>query len=166
MILLQYLGKLSLQSCTRTYRVMETKLPHCKCWIVFQTKCKFFNFFTFKDKIPVFLCSGIVYKFRCCGCTTTYYGKAKQHFKVRMCEQLRVSALTGKRKKGESDSAIKEHDLFCNNSYSFDDFSILGNSNNDLKITSTNSLLINRDHHPLNTNRNLLPLEHFNHWEA
>ena len=30
----------------------------------YTTKCKLINFFTFKDKIPVFLHSIIVYKFR------------------------------------------------------------------------------------------------------
>ena len=53
-------------------------------------------FFTLKDKIPVFLRPGIVYKFKCAGCTATYYGKTKRHFKVKMCECFGVSALTGR----------------------------------------------------------------------
>ena len=106
MIVVPYLGKLSLQIRTRINRVMRNKLPHCNLRIVFQTKCKLINFFTFKDKIPVFLRSGIVYKFKCGGCNATYYGKTKRHFKIR-------------------------------------------------------SLLINRDHPPLNKNRHSLPLELF-----
>ena len=51
MIILPYLGKLSLQICTRINCVMKNKLPHCNFRIVFQTKCKLINFFTFKDKI-------------------------------------------------------------------------------------------------------------------
>ena len=42
-----------------------------------------------------------------------------------MCEHLRISALTGKRVKGDDDSAIKEHLLFCNQAPDFEDFSIL-----------------------------------------
>ena len=42
-----------------------------------QTKCKISNFFTFKDKIPLFLRSGIVYKFQSGGCNATYYDKTK-----------------------------------------------------------------------------------------
>ena len=108
LIVLPYLGKLSLQIRTRINRVMKNKLPHCNFRIVFQSKCKLINFFTFKDKIPIFLRSGIVYKFKCGGCNATYYGKTKRHFKVRMCEHLGVSALTGKRVKGDNDSAVKE----------------------------------------------------------
>ena len=71
MIVLPYLGKLSLQIHTRINRVMRNKLPHCNLRVVFQTKCKLINFFTFKDKTPAFLRSGIVYKLRCGGCNAT-----------------------------------------------------------------------------------------------
>ena len=59
------LSKLLLQVCTRINCVRKNKLPNFR--IVFQTKCKLINFFKFKDKIPVFLHSGIVYKFKCGG---------------------------------------------------------------------------------------------------
>ena len=51
-----------------------------------------------------------------------------------MCEQLGVSALSGKRVKGDNDSVIKEHHLFCNYSSRFDNSSILASNNNDLKL--------------------------------
>ena len=78
-----------------------------------------------------------------------------------MCEHLGVSAPTGKRVKGNNDSAMKEHHLFCNHSSGFDDFSILASNNNDFKVTSMESPLINRDDPPLNKNRHSLPLELF-----
>ena len=158
---LPYLGKLSLQIRTRINRIMKNKLPYCNIRFVFQTKCKISNFFTFKDKIPSFLRSGIVYKFQCGSCNTTYYGKTKHHFKVRMCEHLGISALTGKRVKGDDDSAIKEHLLFCNHTPEFEDFSILASNKNDFKVTLMESLLINRHHPPLNKNKQSLPLELF-----
>ena len=135
MIVLPYLGKLSLQIRTRINRVMRNKLPHCNLQIVFQTKCKLINFFTFKDKILVFLRSGIVYKLKCGAYNAIFYGKTKRHFKARMCKQLGVSALNRKRVKGDNDSAIKEHHLFCNHSSGFDDFSILASNNNDFIVT-------------------------------
>ena len=78
-----------------------------------------------------------------------------------MCEHLGISALIGKRAKGDDDSAIKEHLLFCNHTPDFEDFSILATNNNDFKVTLTESLLINRDHLPLNKNKQSLPLELF-----
>ena len=161
MIVLPYLGKLLLQIRVRNNRAMKTKLLYWNFRIAFQSKCKLINSFTFKDIIPVFLRSGIVYKFKF-GCfNATYYGKTMGHFKFRMSEHLGVSALTGKRVKGDNDSAIKEHHLFCNHSPGFDDFSILASNSNDFKVTLMESLLINRDTPPLNKNRHLLPLKLF-----
>ena len=54
MIVLPYLSKLSLQIRTRIKHVMRNKLPHCILRIVFQTKCKLINFFTFKDNLGSF----------------------------------------------------------------------------------------------------------------
>ena len=59
------------------------------------------------------------YKFQYGGCNATYYGKTKRHLKVRMCEQLRMSTLTGERVTGDGDSVIKEELLFWNHSYVF-----------------------------------------------
>ena len=143
---------------------MKNKVSNCNFRIVFQSKCELISFFTFKNKTPIFLRSGIVYEFKGGGYNATYYDKTKGHFKVRMCEHLGVSALTWKRVKGDNDSAIKEHHLFCNHSSGFDDFSILASSNNDFKVTLMESLLINRDHPPLNKNRHSLPLELFDDW--
>ena len=96
-IALSYLGKLSLQIRTRINGIMKIRLPYCNMLFVFQTKCDISNFFTFKEKIPSFLSSDIVYKFQCGSCNATYYGKTKPHFKVRMSEHLEISALIGKR---------------------------------------------------------------------
>ena len=73
-------------------------------------------------KIPSFLRSDIVYKFKCGSCNANYYDKNKRHFKVGICKYLGISALTGKRVKGDYDSAIKEHFLFCNHTPDFEDF--------------------------------------------
>ena len=118
---------------------------------MFQTKCKLINIFSFKDKILVFLVA----------CNATYYGKIKRHFKVKICEHLGVSALTGKRMKGDNYSTINEHHLLCSHSSGFDEFSILASNNNNFKATLMERFLINSDQPPLNKNRHSLPLEFF-----
>ena len=42
--------------------------------------------------------------------------------------------------KGDNDSAIKEHNLFCNHSSDFDNFSILASNNKDFKVALMESL--------------------------
>ena len=124
-IALPYLGKLSLQRRTRINRIMKNKFPYCNVQFALQTKYKISNFFTFKDKIPSVLSSGIVYKFECGIYNVTYSGKTKRHFKVRMCEHLRICALNEKRVKRDDYSGIKEHLSFCNHAFDFEDLSIL-----------------------------------------
>ena len=78
-----------------------------------------------------------------------------------MREHSGISALTEKRVKSDDDSAIKEHLLFYNHKPDFEDLSILATNNNDFKVTLMESLLINRDHPPLNKNKQSLALERF-----
>ena len=85
----------------------------------------------------------------------------KHHFKVWMCEHLGISALTDERVKGDDDSAIKEHLLFCSHTADFKDFSILATNNNEFKVMLMERLLTNRDHLSLNKNKQSLALELF-----
>ena len=108
-IALPYLSKLSLQIRKRINPIMKNKLPY-NLRLVFQIECNIS-----KDRIPSFfhcivlireirvsentlsgifyavLRSGVVYYFQCGGCDATYYGKSKDHFKVRICEHLVIS---------------------------------------------------------------------------
>ena len=124
---------------------------------------KLVTFLRLKTKFcSSYIVASNVYKFQCCGCNATYYGKTKRHFKVRMCEHLRISTLTVKIGKGDDDSVIKENLLFFNHVPDFEDSSVLTNNNNNFKFTLMESLLTSTDHPPLNKNKLLpLPLELF-----
>ena len=95
-----------------------------------------------------------------------------------MCENLEISALTGKNIKGNDDSTIIGHLLFCDHAPDFEGFSIrrkLRIWSHFLKkslmenfifgavfnVTLMEILIINRDHRPLNKNKKSLPLKHF-----
>ena len=151
-IALSYLDKLPFQICKKINGIMKNKLLHCNIWFIFQTKCQISNFLHLKT-IPSFLCSDTVYKFQHSGCNATYYGKTEHHVKVRMCEHLGISALTGRRIKGDDDSAIKEQLFLCNDMPDFKDFLILIVNNANLKATLLESILINRDQPLLNKNK-------------
>ena len=86
--------------------------------------------------------------------------KTKRHFKVRMCEHLRILAVAGKRVKSDDEFFIKEHLLYRNYLPDFEDFSILTTSKNDFIVTLMNSILPDRDQ-PLLNNKQPLHLELF-----
>ena len=85
-------GKLSLQICNEINGLMKNKLCYCSLGVVFQIRCKLIIlFFTFKNKISLFLCSTIVFIVHCGVSNATYY------LKVRLSELPRNATLTGKR---------------------------------------------------------------------
>ena len=69
-----------------------------------------------------------------------------------------VSAHTGKNIKSTKNFAVREHMLICNNTVSFEDFSVLANSTNDFRIKLEKSLLIHRDGQQLNKTSDSAPL--------
>ena len=107
--------------------------------------------------------SGLIYKYKCNGCNATYYGKTKRYFKVRICEHLGISHLTGKKVKIDNNklTAIQEDLLSCNYSLSFADISILTTESNDFKLKIMESLLTALDNPVLNKADSSLLLELF-----
>ena len=105
----------------------------------------------------------LFYKYKCGGCIATYYGKTKRHFKLRICEHLDISHITGKKVKIDTNklTAIQEHLLCCTYSPSFEDFSILTRESNDFKLKILESLLIPGDKPMINMANSTLHLEQF-----
>ena len=77
-----------------------------------------------------------------------------------MLEHSRISALTGKRVKGDDDSSIKEHLLLITHPI-LKISQFFFTNNNDFQDMLMESFLINRDHPALNKNKQSLPLELF-----
>ena len=160
---LPFLGSTSFQIRKKLQKLFSDKLTSCNLKIVFMSPIRVKSFFTFKDKLPKMLLSGLAYQYKCGGCNATYYRKTKRHFKVRIREHLGISHLTEKKVKTENNklTAIQEHLLCCNYCPSFEDFSILTRESNDFQLKIMESLLIARDKPILNMADSFLPLELF-----
>ena len=104
----------------------------------------------FDSKID--LVSGVVYKFTCGSCNSSYYGETDQHLKVRSEEHVRISPLTFRKVKPSKESAIRDHLLNCNNIPSFNEFTILAYGHYKHILEIKESLLIKRDRPVLNKN--------------
>ena len=89
-----YLGKASLDLRTRLRRTIERNLPFCKLKIIFRSKCRLNTLFHFKDSLEKKIRSGIIYRYRCCNCNVTYYGKTFRHLYARAAEHMRFSNQT------------------------------------------------------------------------
>ena len=159
---LPFLGSTSFQIRKKLQKSFSDKLTG-DVKIVFTSPVRVKSFFTFKDKLPKMLLSGLAYQYKCGGYNATYYGKTKRHFKVRICEHLGISHLSDKKIKIDNNklTAIQEHLLCCNYCPSFEDFSILTRESNDFKLKIMESLLIAHDKPILNKADSSLPLELF-----
>ena len=127
-LVLPYLGPLSLQIRTNLRKSLKGILNCCKLQIMFKSQNKLAKVFCFKDCIPKELISGVVYKFQCGLHNESYYGKCIRHLNVRIGEHSGISPLTKKKVK-PTGSAVSNHLLLCNHSLSFKNFSVLTKEN-------------------------------------
>ena len=97
-----WLGSTLFQILKKLQKLFSDKLTSCNLKIAFTSPVRVKSFFTV---LPKMLLSGLVYKYKCGGCNATYYGKTKHHFKVRICEHLGISHLTGKKGKDRRQQA-------------------------------------------------------------
>ena len=81
---LPFLGSTSFQIRKKLQKLFSDKLTFCNLKVVFAPPVRVKNFFSFKDKLPKMLLSGLIYKYKCGDCSANYYGKTKDHFKVRI----------------------------------------------------------------------------------
>ena len=139
---LPYLGEIPLQTRTKSRKSLKGLLNSCKLKIASKSQRKASNVCRFKDRLPSDLVSGVVYKYTCGRCNSTYYGETDRHLKVRSGEHIGISPLTFKKTKPSKESAIRDHLLNCNNIPSFEEFTILTNGNNKFDLEIKESLLI------------------------
>ena len=91
-----------------------------------------------------------MYKFRCNIWNDIYYGKTKHHFKVRACEHLGITELTGKKVRSPEESAVFDHIFNANYNACFDDIKTLVKESDEFRLLLRDALLILRDGPPLN----------------
>ena len=147
LLVLPYLGVISLESRTKQQQALKGVLNCCKLEIVFKCQTRLSNSFRYKDPISKDLISGVDYKFQCGLCNESYYGESIRHLHIRSGEHLGVSPLVGKRVKPSNNSAICDHLLHCNFLPSFDNSSVLAHENKKYLLEIKESLLIMTNHH-------------------
>ena len=148
----------SLQIRTQISRLCSVAYPHLNVRFVFRSSTRLSSFFPFKDKVPKFLRSGVVYLFKCRCCFASYVGQTTRHVHTRVSEHLGIYRITGKPSSNPPMSSIFSHLETTGHSASFDDFQILSSCSDDRKIIIHESLLISKRKPTLNVQGNSIPL--------
>ena len=99
LIILPFLGYLSFQTRSRLNSCIRNQLPFCSLRIAFQSKTRLSSLFKYKEIIPKYLCSHLIYKFSFSCCSATYYGETERHLSVRASKHLGITPLTQRRVK-------------------------------------------------------------------
>ena len=127
--------------------------------VVFRSSNRIRNAFRFKDQIPKYMNSKVIYKFKCNICNGVCNGETKRHFFVHEYEHLGKPILTEKNLKyTEKDvTAIRKHcHNRCHTAGTFC-FSLVGNAANKYHLKLKESLLILKMKPPLNVAKESMP---------
>jgi hypothetical protein len=161
MVVLPYLGKHTNHLEKKLKNVFRKAVPDLQVRFVFRAATRLSNIFRFKDRIPKYLSSGVIYKYTCRGCNSTYIGETIRHAKRRYEEHMGRSALTGKSLGKPPQTAISDHARTCGTYPDEDDFVIIGREASELKLRIKESLFIRRDKPGLNLQGTSVPLQLF-----
>ena len=148
----------SLQIRTQITRLCSAAYPHLNIRFVFRSSTRISFFFPFKDRIPKFLRSGVVYLFKCRCCSASYVGQTTRHLYTRVSEHLGISPITGKPSSRPVMSSIFSQLKTTSHTASFDDFEILSSCSVDRKLMIHESLLISKLKPTLNVQGCSIPL--------
>ena len=99
-LVLPYLGTQSLRLKKKLNKLFKEQLPSGKLEIVFKTTQRMSSCFRFKDAIPRFSLSGVIYEYKCPRCNSRCIGSTYRYWEKRLEGQLHMSTLTGKPLKG------------------------------------------------------------------
>ena len=158
---LPFTGAHSLQIRTQINRLCSAAFPHLNVRFVFRSSTRLSSLFPFKDKVPKFLKSGVVYLFKCRCCSASYVGQTTRHLHTRISEHLGISPITGKQSSNPVMSSIFSHTNASGHSASFDDFKILSSCSDSYELMIHESLLISKFKPSLNIQGSSIPLNLF-----
>ena len=141
---LPFTGSHSLQIRSQITRLCNAAYPHLNIRFVFRSYESISSFFPFKDKVPKFLRSGVVYLFKCRCCSVSYVGQTTCHLHTRVLEHLGLTPTTGQLPSSPVMSSIFSHLNTTGHSANFDDFKILSSCSNNCEQMIHKSLLISK----------------------
>jgi len=125
-IILPYLSTFTKRVERKIQQGLKDHMPGIKFSFVYRASTRLRNLFSFKDRIPAYLRSGIIYQFTCSSCKAVYIGETNRHTKTRFCEHMGISALTGKEAKTKKPSHIRDHLQHCTSVITQDCFKVIG----------------------------------------
>ena len=149
-----FTGTHSLQIHTQINHFFNAAFPHLDIRFVLRPSRRISSFSPFKDKVPKYLRSSVVYRFKCRCCSPSYVGQTTRHLHTRISEHLSISHITGKRTSNPDMSSVLSNLCASGHKVDFDDFKILPSCSDPYGLMIHGSLLINKYKPTLNVQGN------------
>ena len=156
---LPFPGIHSLQICTQINRLCNAAFSHLDTRFVFRSSGRIASFFPFKDKVPKYLRSSVVYLFKCRCCSASYVGQTTRHLYTRISEHLGISLITGKHTANPAKSSVLSYSCASGHKVVFDNFKILSSCSDSYELMIRKTLLINKYKPTLNVEGSSIPLD-------
>ena len=156
-LVLPHLGTQFIRLKKKLNKLLKEQLSSGKLEMVFRTTQRMSSCFRFKDAIPHSLLSGVIYEYKCPGCTSRYIGSTYRYWEKRLKEYLHMPALTGKPLKGIQPFAPMLHakGKCCVNN-SRDNFCMIGKEKDQHFIKLKESIFINHFKPSLNKKEDII----------
>ena len=149
---------------TQITKLCSSAFTRVSLRFIFQSGRQLSSFFSFKNRIPAFMRSRVVYKYTCQCCGSLYFVQTRRHSCTRISEHsMEVSPLRGKKLATTSLSSIQAHIHHTHHTISPNDFSIISSchSSSNFELLIRESLLISKFKPSLNENISSTPLSLF-----
>ena len=162
MIVLPFLGRYTKLLEKKIKQSLRQHLPDTRVNFIYRASTRLRSLFNFKDRIPIYLQSGVVYQFKCSRCNSAYIGETIRHTKRRFCEHMGRSPLSGKVMSRQVPSAVNNHSKVCMSPVRESDFTILcRDSSSEYNLQVKETLFIQRDKPVLNIQGASVPVSLF-----
>ena len=131
---LPYIGYLTDKLKSQISCILTSRFPHLNIRLVSSNNHSIGSFFKHKERLPLHLCSGVIYEYECESCKALYIGSTTRQLKCRAYEHLGTSVRSGNPLSVPPFSSIREHRDKSGHPFSLDNFTILSRTNHNLLV--------------------------------
>ena len=132
--------------------------PYLNAKIVLRNPFSVGKLFRYKDRLPLPVHSGVVYKYCCASCQASYVGSTYQRLFTRVAQHQGKSHRTGQMMSCPPSSSVRDHALSCSASLSIEDFEIVDRNSSFPNLRILESLYIHRLRPQINDTSSAYPL--------
>ena len=143
-----------LQIKTTLTRLCKQCHSPVKLKVIFNPPKRLASYFRFQERLPILMCSSVVYLYKCPGWHALYYEKTTRNLVIGYREHF----ISKYQKIKSNCSALGDHISKSGHNGSLHDFGILSKTENSFELLIHESLLILRDPLPLNSQQSSIPL--------